>query len=102
MNRSSVVFIGVLTWIASENVKEKSQTESPEEEFSGTSILWTLKRRLMPTYCCLFKEDTDWAVQASPGRKLAMDKSIHSADQQQGVESAASSVVLLTKRKMKF
>lgn len=75
MNRSSVVFIGVLTWIASENVKEKSQTESPEEEeFSGTSMWWTLKRRLIPTYCCLSEEDTDWAVQASPGRKLAMDK----------------------------
>lgn len=102
MNRSSVIFIGVLTWIASENVKEKSQTENPEEEFSGTSILWTLKRRLMPTYCCLSKEYTDCAVQASPGRKLAMDKYTNSADQQQGVESAASSVVLLTKRKMKF
>lgn len=34
LNRSSVVLIGVLTWIASENVKEEPQTEIPEVEFS--------------------------------------------------------------------
>lgn len=99
MNRSSVVFIGVLTWIASETVKEEPQTESPEEEFS---VWWTLKRRLLPTHCRLSKEDTEWAVQASPRRKFAMNKYTNSADQQWGVESAARSEVLLTKRKMKF
>lgn len=52
-------------------MKEEPQTESPEEEFS---VWWTLKRRLLPTYCRLSEEDTDWAGQASPGRKFAMDK----------------------------
>lgn len=99
MNRSSVVFIGVLTWITSENVKEEPQTEIPEVEFS---VWWILKRRLLLTYYHLSEEVTEWAVQPSPGRKFAMNKYTNSADQQWGVESAASSEVLLTKRKIKF